>query len=524
MEPPFNKYITRHPSALSLLNSLPRTPVLVAYLSDSKVLAKSLTHAWDLPSLLVKPVQRLQSYPLLLSAIIAETPDSHPDKESMKQAKDQMERIIRDVNEQTRRREVVQGSLKPTPEEPKGRGRASNVPASVYIERIKKLPIGREKEEVEQVARMEQVLKRAGHLIKRMADEAIQWALKVKETTDLLRIWAIKFARVTGVPVDQTSEAFHAFFSVVEHLSPLGDNVESIIRVELQDRLARLEQSMCGPLRLLETMNSLEPLHQGLLNIDFTKYCPPPEYVEASQSYLVLRGELVSELPRYLTLLDKGIASSILQLAQWQTSYWADVCDRWSALWDALHVDGEINSGTDETGSVWRGRWVDTAGSADRLKIVKPGTQVVLNSANTHSGTVLLPTSSSHPTSVSGHSESRTFSTWRRRLNRHTLPKISCESKAPAFLMLIDLSEPHAYASMLDPTFVHPPALAGAVNMQSPSLVDIETSLSFGSSGVVTMAYCTSRPSQETEFDRSISLSSSPEEHSVQRRSSLRFS
>ena len=49
----------------------------------------------------------------MLSAIIAETPNSHPDKESLKRAKDQMEHIIREVNEQTYRQEVVQESLNP---------------------------------------------------------------------------------------------------------------------------------------------------------------------------------------------------------------------------------------------------------------------------------------------------------------------------------------------------------------------------------------------------------------------------
>src|ERR1700759_5242547 len=111
MEHSYKTYIARHPTALSHLNSLPQSVALTAYLSRSKILAGSLTHSWDLPSLLVKPVQRLLRYSLLLSVIIAETPDSHPDKNNLIQARDWMEDVTREVNEETRRREVVQEVL-----------------------------------------------------------------------------------------------------------------------------------------------------------------------------------------------------------------------------------------------------------------------------------------------------------------------------------------------------------------------------------------------------------------------------
>ena len=82
-----------------------------AYLAQTQALAHAYSGAWDLPSLLIKPVQRLTKYPLLLHAIIAETPDSHPDKANLIEAQARMEEVARGVNEGRRRREVVRDVL-----------------------------------------------------------------------------------------------------------------------------------------------------------------------------------------------------------------------------------------------------------------------------------------------------------------------------------------------------------------------------------------------------------------------------
>ena len=371
LEPPYKTYITRHPTALAHLNSLPPTPALTAYLTRSKELAASLTHAWDLPSLLIKPVQRLLKYSLLLTAIIAETPDSHPDKQNLQQAREKMEEVARSVNEDRRRWEVVKEVLNTKPGETKGmKG------LNATVGRMKALKNGKDKgdsKEADEVAKMEQTLKRTDEFINQLAKDAVDWALTVKQTIRTLRQWSLSFALVIGLTPDQKSEAFDAFLVVVERqLTPLGGDLESIIRDKLLVELSRLVDSMSAPLRLVEAMNTLEPLHYGLLNINFAKNRPPPQLLAASQQYLALRGQLYSELPLYLKLLDKGIATAILQLASWQTSYWADVRDRWGGLWDALRVDGEMNAGAEETQRVWWSRWEEVAIVLHGLAIVNP--------------------------------------------------------------------------------------------------------------------------------------------------------
>lgn len=110
MKPPYTSYITRHSSAVSHLNALPQTPALTAYLAETRTLAQSYTHAWDLPSLLIKPVQRLLKYPLLLNAVIDDTPPGQV-KDNLCLARDKVEEVARSVNEGRRRIEVVKNLL-----------------------------------------------------------------------------------------------------------------------------------------------------------------------------------------------------------------------------------------------------------------------------------------------------------------------------------------------------------------------------------------------------------------------------
>ena len=100
MARPYVHYITRHPASLARLNSFSQTPALAVYHATTHTLAqRQLSHAWDLSSLLIKPVQRLLKYALLLHAIIEATPDSHGDKENLRLSKFMVEVVSLAINE-----------------------------------------------------------------------------------------------------------------------------------------------------------------------------------------------------------------------------------------------------------------------------------------------------------------------------------------------------------------------------------------------------------------------------------------
>jgi dynamin-binding protein len=366
-------YVTHHPAALAHLNSLPQTPALAAYHARTRTLAQQHSHAWDLPSLLIKPVQRVLKYALLLQAIIVETPDSHADKENLRRAKSMVEAVSHALNEEQRRREIVKEVL------------AIGKPADVLkkkglgiVVRVRGVTTPRsmsrhDSEEAERFAQMERDMHCADEFIQKFAKETLDWVQSVQALMSALRIWAEGFGRVIGLGPNVTSEAFDAFLVVVDkQLTSLCVDLDALVREQLLPQLRTLLDTVKRPTILLETLHALEPHHLALLQHNGTKGRPPSSLQEASVAYLALRAQLRAELPAYLKLLQAGVTFCVGQLARWQTRLWRDVRSRWSELWDALRVEGEMNAGSEETERVWRARWEEAARDLLTLNIINP--------------------------------------------------------------------------------------------------------------------------------------------------------
>ncbi|KAJ4471540.1 hypothetical protein J3R30DRAFT_1091686 [Lentinula aciculospora] len=364
MARPYKQYITRQGTADERLQSLPKTPALEAYFAQTRTYSTSVSHAWDLHSLLIKPVQRLLKYPLLLGTILDETPDSHPDKENLRYAKAEIEELARSVNEERRRTEVIKGVLSG---DPKKKISTSNITiaASVNLSKMKSLrraqPPDSGSIEAAKVEQMEGELTKVEQFAQQFAKDVVGWSKSMTVVMQNLMIWAVSFGKVIGLSDEQGSEAFDAFIGLLQqYLAPLCLELENVINERLLKEIALLLATMQQPMKLLESMNEQEPFHYHLLTMNVTpKNRPPPALLEASTNYLALRGQLSKELPRYLELLHRGIATSVRRLADIQTQFWQDVRDRWGELWEMLRVDGEMNAGANETIAVWVARWSD---------------------------------------------------------------------------------------------------------------------------------------------------------------------
>jgi len=331
-------------------------------------------------------------YSLLLTAVIDGTQDDHPDKPNLIKAKASMDGVARGVNEGRRRREVVKEVLNggkgasessstlngssPSPKPKKGFN--LGVTGSVRLVKGMKHPIrSREgadgNEEKDQVEKMEVELKRCEVFIRKFAKETVDWTRKMKHLMTSLYVWTDAFGRVIGISSDSVSEAFDAFRMVLRaQIIPVCEDLETVVLERLLPQLSLLVDSMSDPLRLLEAMHTLEPLHYGLLNLDVSKSRPPPSLLEASQSYIALRGQLFTELPQYLALLHKGITASIVQISSWQTAFYKDTHDHWGELWDALRVEEDSSiSSAPETVQIWWERFSIMDEALGELGILK---------------------------------------------------------------------------------------------------------------------------------------------------------
>ncbi len=67
--------------------------------------------AWDLQSFLIKPVQRILKYPLLVDKLVEYTEEKHADRKAIQNARDVIVKMARDINEIKRRKDIGEGKL-----------------------------------------------------------------------------------------------------------------------------------------------------------------------------------------------------------------------------------------------------------------------------------------------------------------------------------------------------------------------------------------------------------------------------
>ena len=95
-------------SEWSLADSSTVTPEIKNFLTLAQVELKGRTNAWDLSSMLVKPLQRVLKYPLLIKRLSECTPPSHPDSHSLKEASLEIENVAELINEVKKRKDIVE--------------------------------------------------------------------------------------------------------------------------------------------------------------------------------------------------------------------------------------------------------------------------------------------------------------------------------------------------------------------------------------------------------------------------------
>lgn len=93
--------------AAKRLIQIQQDPTVKVWLNECNEVAKDLTAAWDLDSLLIKPMQRITKYPNLIHELLRHTPEDHPDRAELLSAKETLELAIVEINKTKKNFELV---------------------------------------------------------------------------------------------------------------------------------------------------------------------------------------------------------------------------------------------------------------------------------------------------------------------------------------------------------------------------------------------------------------------------------
>ncbi|KAH6587028.1 hypothetical protein BASA50_000075 [Batrachochytrium salamandrivorans] len=111
IETSYCDYCKHNEAAVAKLSeyAMPTCPEAIkSSLEKCRMQLQGKTGAWDLSSLIVKPVQRVLKYPLLIKALLKELPRGHPDADSLVDAFEAIELVAEKINEVKKRKDIVE--------------------------------------------------------------------------------------------------------------------------------------------------------------------------------------------------------------------------------------------------------------------------------------------------------------------------------------------------------------------------------------------------------------------------------
>ncbi|NXJ07352.1 DNMBP protein, partial [Odontophorus gujanensis] len=107
LENVYRVYCQNHDEAIALLETYEKDEKIQKLLVDLLDSLRGCTNYVNLGSFLIKPVQRVMRYPLLLMELLSATPESHPDKAPLTAAVLAVKEINVNINEYKRRKDLV---------------------------------------------------------------------------------------------------------------------------------------------------------------------------------------------------------------------------------------------------------------------------------------------------------------------------------------------------------------------------------------------------------------------------------
>ncbi|CAG8453494.1 10568_t:CDS:10 [Acaulospora colombiana] len=108
MEEVYGEYCKRHEASVQKLQEFDNDEIVQGFLQKCKSQCEGRTRSWDIASLLIKPVQRVLKYPLLLQQILSLTKPSHPDHAMLQRSFKEVTSVAERINDIKKRKDIVE--------------------------------------------------------------------------------------------------------------------------------------------------------------------------------------------------------------------------------------------------------------------------------------------------------------------------------------------------------------------------------------------------------------------------------
>ncbi|KAF7591337.1 hypothetical protein BBP40_001661 [Aspergillus hancockii] len=342
MEKVYADYLKNHDAANKKLQTLQKNPKVAIWLKECRDWASDLTTAWDLDSLLVKPVQRILKYPLLLSELLDSTPNDHPDRAALVSALEEVTNISVRINELKKRAELVGQVV--------GRKRKESDVRTGLSKAF-----GRRTEKLKQQVGISDMVedKEYDALSQKFGDNFFQLQVVMRDAemyTREVQGSMERFGEIT-VAIEGFIDVAPTIYSELEgKWHELKMVVQDIMIEVLPKHLAVVRKSVIDP------MVTLLKLHDGPQKVmrkrdkrlmDYARFKsikergdkPDKKTAEQGEQFVALNEALKDELPKLYSLTAKLMEACLKNFVQIQTSWFSVLQEKLTPLVDSFPDD-----------------------------------------------------------------------------------------------------------------------------------------------------------------------------------------
>ncbi|KAE8379299.1 hypothetical protein BDV26DRAFT_172069 [Aspergillus bertholletiae] len=342
MEKVYADYLKNHDAANKKLQALQKNPKVAIWLKECRDWASDLTTAWDLDSLLVKPVQRILKYPLLLSELLESTPKEHPDRVALMTALEEVTNISVRINELKKRADVVGQVV--------GRKRKeSDVRAGLSK------AFGRRTEKLKQQVGLSDMVedKEYDALSQRFGDNFFQLQVVMRDAEGYTREVQGSmdcFGEITSAIEEFIKVAPTAHHEIESRCDDLKAAVHGIMTEALPKHIAVVRKSVIDP------MITLLKLHDGPQRVmkkrdkrlmDYARFKsikergdkPDKKTTEQGEQFVALNEALKDELPKLYSLTAKLMEACLKSFVHIQSSWFKTLQEKLGPLVDSFPDD-----------------------------------------------------------------------------------------------------------------------------------------------------------------------------------------
>ncbi|RCH83146.1 hypothetical protein CU098_005223, partial [Rhizopus stolonifer] len=311
IEQTYAEFCKKHQDAIHKIQDLTKTQTTIhAFLKQCNQTIQGQTTCWDLESLLIKPVQRVLKYPLLLKEIVQLTPKHHSDYNQLVVALHDIQQVADNINEIKRRKDLAEQLI-------------HNKDRSNKLSRRKKISHTQDT----QFDNLYQQFEARQEMARELEYSVQKWILDTRNSIQSLSRLVQDLEAVYGDSDGIGLRSMKAFRKLVSRLEsyPLETHVQEKVYRQIESYLKLFK----NPYHVIQKRN------QALSDYDRTFHSKrtTADHKQVSfQVYTSLNATLVDELPQFLHLSSTYFQTVLDAFTQVQALFWQYQRTEWKML------------------------------------------------------------------------------------------------------------------------------------------------------------------------------------------------